>query len=187
VICHGIPDSRVLQDGDICNLDVTVYINGVHGDTNATFPVGKISDVDKELIRITEECTWYGIEAVKPGVALNEVGRAIENHAKKHKYGVVRAFIGHGIGENFHTDIQVMHYYDPRNNMVLREGMTFTIEPMITLGTWQHKMWDDDWTAVTADGRRTAQFEHTLVVTADGCEVLTGGEGAVSPTAPWSR
>jgi methionyl aminopeptidase len=101
--------------------------------------------------------------------------------------GVVRAFIGHGIGENFHTDIQVLHYYDPRNTMVIREGMTFTIEPMITLGTWQHKMWDDDWTAVTADGSRTAQFEHTILVTADGVDVLTGGPGAVSPSAPWRR
>lgn len=187
VICHGIPDSRVLQDGDICNLDVTVYIDGVHGDTNATFPVGTISEEDAALIRVTEECMWHGIEVVKPGVAINEIGRAIEVHAKKHKYGVVRAFIGHGIGENFHTDIQVLHYYDPRNNMILHEGMTFTIEPMITLGSWQHKMWDDDWTAVTADGKRTAQFEHTLVVTADGFEVLTGGDGAASPRAPWLR
>ncbi len=187
VICHGIPDSRVLQDSDICNLDVTVYIDGVHGDTNATFPVGTISEEDVALIRVTEECMWHGIDVVKPGVAINEIGRAIETHAKKHKYGVVRAFIGHGIGENFHTDIQVLHYYDPRNNMVLHEGMTFTIEPMITLGSWQHKMWDDDWTAVTADGKRTAQFEHTLVVTANGYEVLTGGDGAASPCAPWLR
>ena len=188
VICHGIPDNRVLQDGDIVNLDVTIYLNGVHGDTNATFAVGNISDADKNLMKVTEECMWYGIEAVKPGVAINEIGRAIEVHAKKHKYGVVRAFIGHGIGENFHTDIQVLHYYDPRNTMVLREGMTFTIEPMITAsGESRHKMWDDDWTAVTADGSRTAQYEHTLVVTADGYEILTGGNGAVSPSAPWKR
>jgi methionyl aminopeptidase len=132
VICHGIPDNRVLQDGDIIDIDVTIYINGVHGDTNASFSVGTISEEDKNLIKVTEECMWLGIEAVKPGVPLNEIGRAIEVHAKKHKYGVVRAFIGHGIGENFHTDIQVLHYYDPRNTMVLREGMTFTIEPMIT-------------------------------------------------------
>jgi methionyl aminopeptidase len=188
VICHGIPDNRVLQDGDIVNLDVTIYLNGVHGDTNATFAVGNISDEDKNLMKVTEECMWYGIEAVKPGVPLNEIGRAIEVHAKKHKYGVVRAFIGHGIGENFHTDIQVLHYYDPRNTMILREGMTFTIEPMITAsGESRHKMWDDDWTAVTADGSRTAQYEHTLVVTADGYEILTGGSGAVSPTPPWKR
>ena len=188
VICHGIPDSRVLEDGDIVNLDVTIYINGVHGDTNATFCVGNVSDEDKNLIKVTEECMWHGIEAVKPGVMINEIGRAIEVHAKKHKMGVVRAFIGHGIGENFHTDIQVLHYYDPRNTMIIREGMTFTVEPMITLGGgWQHTMWDDDWTAVTKDGSRTAQFEHTLLVTADGVDILTGGPGSVSPSAPWRR
>ena len=188
VICHGIPDSRVLEDGDIINLDVTIYINGVHGDTNATFCVGEVSDEDKRLIRVTEECMWRGIEAVKPGVMINEVGRAIEVHAKQNKMGVVRAFIGHGIGENFHTDIQVLHYYDPRNTMIIREGMTFTIEPMITLGGgWQHTMWDDDWTAVTKDGSRTAQFEHTILVTADGVDILTGGPGSVSPSAPWRR
>jgi methionyl aminopeptidase len=188
VICHGIPDSRVLEDGDVINLDVTIYLNGVHGDTNATFAVGNISQEDKDLIRVTEECMWHGIEVVKPGVSINEIGRAIEVHAKKHKYGVVRAFIGHGIGENFHTDIQVLHYYDPRATMILREGMTFTIEPMITAsGEFRHKMWDDDWTAVTSDGSRTAQFEHTMVVTADGVDVLTAGPGAVSPSAPWNR
>jgi methionyl aminopeptidase len=188
VICHGIPDSRVLENGDVINLDVTIYLNGVHGDTNATFAVGDISQQDKDLMAVTEECMWHGIEVVKPGVMINEIGRAIEVHAKKHKYGVVRAFIGHGIGENFHTDIQVLHYYDPRNTMILREGMTFTIEPMITAsGESRHKMWDDDWTAVTADGSRTAQYEHTMVVTKDGVEVLTGGAGAVSPSAPWNR
>lgn len=188
VICHGIPDSRVLEDGDIINLDVTIYVNGVHGDTNATFCVGNVSDEDKKLIRVTEECLWHGIEAVRPGVMINEIGRAIEIHAKQHRMGVVRAFIGHGIGENFHTDIQVLHYYDPRNTMIIREGMTFTIEPMITLsGGWQHTMWDDDWTAVTKDGSRTAQFEHTLLVTADGVDILTGGPNAVSPSAPWRR
>ncbi len=187
VICHGIPDSRVLQDGDIVNLDVTAYVNGVHGDTNATFAVGTISQEDQDLIRITEECLWKGIEAVAPGQPLSDIGRAIETHAKKHHLGVVRAFIGHGIGENFHTDIQVLHYYDARNNMILRPGMTFTIEPMITLGTWQHRTWDDDWTAVTTDGKRTAQFEHMLLVTDSGVEVFTGGDGAVSPCAPWLR
>ena len=188
VICHGIPDSRVLEDGDIIDIDVTIYLNGVHGDTNASFAVGTISEEDKKLIKVTEECMWLGIEAVRPGVALNEIGRAIETHARKHKFGVVRAFIGHGIGENFHTDIQVLHYFDPRNTMILREGMTFTIEPMITAsGETRHKMWDDDWTAVTSDGSRTAQFEHTMVVTADGVDVLTAGAGAVSPSAPWNR
>jgi len=187
VICHGIPDSRVLLDGDIINLDVTCYIGGVHGDTNATFAVGEIGAESKQLIQVTEECIWRGIEAVAAGRPLSDIGRAIESRAKQDKLGVVRAFIGHGIGEQFHTDIQVLHYYDSHNNTIMRPGMTFTIEPMITLGTWQHKMWNDDWTAVTADGKRTAQFEHTILVTGAGCDVLTGGAGAVSPSAPWSR
>ena len=187
VICHGIPDSRVLCDGDILNIDVTAYIGGVHGDTNATFFVGDVDPGSRHLVQVTEECTWYGIEAVVPGRPLSDIGRAIEAHARKHKYGVVKAFIGHGIGEQFHTDVQVLHYYDPRANMIMRPGMTFTIEPMITMGTWQHKMaFDDDWTAVTADGKRTAQFEHTCLVTDDGVEVLTA-PGAVSPCAPWRR
>ncbi|MFT3852326.1 MAG: type I methionyl aminopeptidase [Ilumatobacteraceae bacterium] len=187
VICHGIPDSRPLQDGDIVNLDVTTYIGGVHGDTNATFLVGTVDPVSQDLVKVTEECMWHGIEAVVPGRPLSDIGRAIENHAKKHRYGVVRAFIGHGIGELFHGDIQVLHYYDERASMIMRPGMTFTIEPMITLGTWQHKMvFDDDWTAVTADGKRTAQFEHTILVTDDGFDVLTA-PGAASPSAPWTR
>jgi methionyl aminopeptidase len=186
VICHGIPDSRVLLNGDILNLDVTAYIGGVHGDTNATFYVGDVDPVSRRLTEVTEECMWHGIEAVVPGRPLSDIGKAIEQHAKQHRYGVVRAFIGHGIGEQFHTDVQVFHYYEPRANMIMRPGMTFTIEPMITLGTWQHKMWDDDWTAVTADGKRTAQFEHTILVTDDGCDVLTA-PGAVSPSAPWTR
>jgi len=187
VICHGIPDSRVLEDGDIVNLDVTCFVGGVHGDTNATFAVGSIDDASRHLIAVTEECTWLGIEAVVPGRPLSDIGRAIEDRAKKESMGVVRSFIGHGIGEQFHTDVQVLHYFDPRNSMVMRPGMTFTIEPMITLGSWQHRMWDDDWTAVTIDGSRTAQFEHTVLVTDDGVEVLTGGNGAVSGRAPWER
>ncbi len=186
VICHGIPDSTVLRNGDIINLDVTCYLDGVHGDTNATFFVGDVDDTNRKLVRVTEECMWKGIGAVKPDRPLSDIGRAIEDHAHKHKYGVVRSFIGHGIGEQFHTDIQVLHYYDARNNMIMKPGMVFTIEPMITLGTWQHKMWDDDWTAVTADGKRTAQFEHTVLVTDDGVDVLTAGDRAVSPRAPTS-
>jgi methionyl aminopeptidase len=187
VICHGIPDSRELQDGDICNIDVTGWIGGVHGDTNATFFVGDVDPESRQLVQVTEECTWYGIEAVKPGRPISDIGRAIEDHAKRHRYGVVRAFVGHGIGEQFHTDIQVLHYYDPRANVIMRPGMTFTIEPMITLGTVNYKIWDDDWTAVTSDGKRTAQFEHTILVTDDGYDVLTGGPGAASPSAPWNR
>jgi len=187
VICHGIPDSRVLEAGDIINLDVTCFYKGVHGDTNATFAVGEIDAESRRLIDVTEECMWRGIEAVVPGRPLSDIGKAIEVRAKQDKLGVVRAFIGHGIGEQFHTDIQVLHYYDPRNNTVMRPGMTFTIEPMITIGSWQHRMWDDEWTAVTADGKRTAQFEHTVLVTDSGFEVLTGGSGAASPFAPWAR
>ena len=187
VICHGIPDSRVIRDGDIMNLDVTGFIGGVHGDTNATFLIGEVSEENRRLVRVTEECMWLGIEAVRPGKPLSDIGRAIEDHAKAHNYGVVRAFIGHGIGEQFHTDIQVLHYYDSRSTTVMRPGMVFTIEPMITLGSWQHRMWDDGWTAVTSDGRWTAQFEHTILVTDDGAEVLTGGDGAVSGRNPMSR
>jgi methionyl aminopeptidase len=187
VICHGIPDSRVIRDGDIMNLDVTGFIGGVHGDTNATFLIGEVSEENRRLVRVTEECMWLGIEAVRPGKPLSDIGRAIEDHAKAHAYGVVRAFIGHGIGEQFHTDIQVLHYYDSRATTIMRPGMVFTIEPMITLGSWQHRMWDDGWTAVTSDGRWTAQFEHTILVTDDGAEVLTGGDGAVSGRNPMSR
>ena len=187
VICHGIPDSRPLQDGDIVNLDVTAYVHRVHGDTNATFLVGDVDPASRMLVQVAEECMWHGIEAVRPGQPLSDIGKAIETHAKKHRMGVVRAFIGHGIGEQFHTDIQVLHYYDERASMIMRPGMTFTIEPMITLGGWQHRMvFDDDWTAVTADGKRTAQFEHTVLVTDDGVEVLTA-PGSVSPSAPWRR
>jgi len=187
VICHGIPDSRVLLNGDIVNIDVTVYIGGVHGDTNATFFVGDIDAASRDLVNATEECMWHGIEAVVPGRPLSDIGRAIENHAKKHHLGVVRSFIGHGIGEQFHTDVQVLHYYDERSSMIMRPGMTFTIEPMITIGSHQHRMvFDDDWTAVTADGKRTAQFEHTCLVTDTGVEVLTAPHAA-SPSAPWNR
>jgi methionyl aminopeptidase len=187
VICHGIPDSRPLVDGDICNIDVTGYIGGVHGDTNATFFVGDVDDESRQLVKVTEECMWHGIEAVRPGRPLSDIGRAIEDHARRHRYGVVRAFVGHGIGEQFHTDIQVLHYYDSRATTIMRPGMTFTIEPMITLGSVNYRVWDDDWTAVTADGKRTAQFEHTILVTDEGADVLTGGEGAASPSAPWNR
>jgi len=187
VICHGIPDSRVLLDGDICNIDVTGYIGGVHGDTNATFFVGDVDPESRQLVQVTEEATWRGIEAVKPGRPLSDIGRAIEDVAKQYRYGVVRAFVGHGIGEQFHTDIQVLHYYDSRASTIMRPGMTFTIEPMITLGTVNYKIWDDDWTAVTSDGKRTAQFEHTILVTDDGYEVLTGGPEAASPSPPWTR
>jgi methionyl aminopeptidase len=173
VICHGIPDDRELADGDIVNLDVTIFLDGVHGDTNATFLVGNVDDESRRLVEVTRECLDLGIAAVKPGRPLSDIGRAIQSHAEAHGYGVVRAFVGHGIGEQFHTDLHIAHYYDPRNDTIIEPNMTFTIEPMITLGEWQHRLWDDGWTAVTTDLRRTAQFEHTILVTDDGAEVLT--------------
>jgi len=173
VICHGIPDDRALVDGDIVNLDVTIYLDGVHGDTNATFPVGQIDEASARLIAVTHDCLDRGIAAVKPGRPIRDIGRAIQAHAEGQGYGVVRAFVGHGIGEQFHTDLQVPHYDDPRASTVIEPGMTFTIEPMITMGAWQHQLWGDGWTAVTVDRQRTAQFEHTLLVTDDGAEILT--------------
>jgi methionyl aminopeptidase len=173
VICHGIPDDRALIDGDIVNLDVTIYLDGVHGDTNATFPVGQIDDASADLVRVTRECLDRGIAAVQPGRPVRQIGRAIQSHAEGLGYGVVRAFFGHGIAEQFHTDLQIPHYDDPRATTIIEPGMTFTIEPMITMGAWQHELWDDDWTAVTVDRKRTAQFEHTLLVTDGGAEILT--------------
>jgi methionyl aminopeptidase len=173
VICHGIPDDRPLRDGDIVNLDVTIWLDGVHGDTNATYCVGNVDDASKRLIDVTRQCLDRGIAAVAPGRPFSDIGRAIETHAVANGYEVVRAFVGHGIGEQFHTDLQIPHYYEPRMNTIMEPGMVFTIEPMISMGTGQHKIWDDDWTAVTADGSRTAQFEHTIVVTGTGVEILT--------------
>ena len=173
VICHGIPDDRALIDGDIVNLDVTIFLDGVHGDTNATFPVGTIDPASADLIRVTRECLDLGIATVKPGRQIREIGRAIQAHAEGHGYGVVRAFVGHGIADQFHTDLQIPHYDDPRATTVIEPGMTFTIEPMITMGAFQHELWPDRWTAVTSDRRRTAQFEHTLLVTDDGVDILT--------------
>ena len=173
VICHGIPDSRALVDGDIVNLDVTVYHDGVHGDTNATFLVGDVDDASRHLVRETRAAMYAGIAAVRPGALVNEIGRAIETHADASGLGVVREFIGHGIGEQFHGGLQILHYYDPRADTVIETGMTFTIEPMITLGSPELHLWDDGWTAVTNDGSRSAQFEHTMVVTDDGAELLT--------------
>lgn len=173
VICHGIPDDRALIDGDIINLDVTLFKEGVHGDTNCTFFVGEVDDLSQRLVRVTRECLERGIEAAKPGNPINEIGRAIQAHAEMNDMAVVRDFVGHGIGEQFHTDLQICHYYHPRLTDVIEPGMTFTIEPMIAVGTWRARMWNDGWTAVTADGGRTAQFEHTLLITDDGAEILT--------------
>jgi len=173
VICHGIPDDRALVEGDIVNLDVTIYLDGVHGDCNATFAVGEIDDASRRLITVTRECLEQAIAQVGPGRRFNLIGKAIEDHAHANKFGVVRDFVGHGIGEQFHTDLQIPHYYEPRLTTLMETGMTFTIEPMITAGDWRARVWDDGWTAVTADGSRTAQFEHTVLVTEDGVDVLT--------------
>jgi methionyl aminopeptidase len=173
VICHGIPDDRALVDGDIVNLDVTIYREGVHGDTNATFLVGNVDPESRRLVRVTRESLERGIEAVRPGRPFSDIGRAIQTHAEAEGFGVVRAFVGHGIGEQFHTDLHIPHYYEPRLTLPMEPGMTFTIEPMITMGSWDHRLWDDGWTAVTKDLRRTAQYEHTILVTDTGAEVLT--------------
>jgi methionyl aminopeptidase len=173
VICHGIPDSTVICDGDIVNIDITAFIGGVHGDTNATFLAGTVSDEARLLVERTREATARGIKAVAPGRPLNAVGRVIESYAKRFGYGVVREFTGHGIGEVFHSGLYVPHYDSPALTTVMEPGMTFTIEPMITLGTRTWDMWADGWTVVTKDLRWTAQFEHTILVTETGHEILT--------------
>ena len=173
VICHGIPDTTVLEDGDIINVDVTAFINGVHGDTDATFCVGNVSEENRLLVERTHEAMMRGIKAVAPGRRLNAVGRVIEAYAKRFGYGVVRDFTGHGINETFHSGLYVPHYDKPDLETIMEPGMTFTIEPMITLGTHKYEMWRDGWTVVTKDRRWTAQFEHTIVVTDDGYEILT--------------
>jgi methionyl aminopeptidase len=173
VICHGIPDSRPLEDGDIVNLDITVYLEGMHGDCSATFLVGQVDQPGQTLVRVARECLERGIAAVKPGRPVSDIGAAIEPWATRHGLGVVRDYCGHGIGESFHTSLQIPHHVDGRARRAMEPGMTFTIEPMVTEGDWRAALWPDGWTAVTADGRRSAQFEHTLVVTASGAEVLT--------------
>lgn len=173
VICHGIPDSTVIEDGDIVNVDVTAYIGGVHGDTNATFLAGDVSEEVRLLVERTRQATERGIRAVRPGRQLNVIGRVIESYAKRFGYGVVRDFTGHGIGRSFHSGLVVLHYDEPSVELVLEPGMTFTIEPMITLGGIDYDIWRDGWTVTTKDKSWTAQFEHTVLVTSDGVEVLT--------------
>jgi methionyl aminopeptidase len=173
VICHGIPDSRVIEDGDIVNIDITAYLDGVHGDTNATFLAGDVDEESRLLVERTEESLRRAIKAVKPGRRMNVIGRVIESYAKRFGYGVVRDFTGHGIGTAFHSGLIVPHYDSPYYDTMIEKGMTFTIEPMLCLGTYEWDMWADDWTVVTKDKKRSAQFEHTLLVTDDGAEVLT--------------
>lgn len=173
VICHGIPDTTVISDGDIVNIDVTGFVGGVHGDTNATFLAGDVDEESRLLVERTREALARAIKAVRPGRELNVVGRVIESYAKRFGYGVVRDFTGHGIGHSFHSGLVVLHYDAPDVHTVLETGMTFTIEPMITLGSVDYDIWSDGWTVVTKDRARTAQFEHTILVTADGAEILT--------------
>ena len=173
VICHGIPDDTVIADGDIVNIDITGFIGGVHGDTNATFLAGEVDEESRLLVERTHEAMMRGIRAVAPGRPLNAIGRVIESYARRFGYGVVRDFTGHGIGTTFHSGLMVPHFDDPDTAAIMEQGMTFTIEPMLTLGSIAYEVWPDGWTAVTRDRQRTAQFEHTLLVTADGSEILT--------------
>ena len=173
VICHGIPDDTVVADGDIVNIDITAFIGGVHGDTNATFLAGDVDEESRLLVERTHQATMRGIKAVVPGRALNVIGRVIESYARRFGYGVVRDFTGHGIGRTFHSGLIVPHFDDPDADTMMEPGMTFTIEPMLTLGTIDYEVWPDGWTAVTKDHRRTAQFEHTVLVTDSGHEILT--------------
>jgi methionyl aminopeptidase len=178
VICHGIPDSTVLRDGDIVNVDITAFLTvdgiGVHGDTDATFCVGEVDEESRLLVERTQLAMLRGIKAIAPGRQINVIGRVIEAYAKRFGYGVVRDFTGHGIGTAFHSGLVIPHYdAAPHHDAVMQPGMTFTVEPMLTLGTYDWTMWDDGWTVVTKDHRRSAQFEHTILVTDTGAEILT--------------
>lgn len=182
VICHGIPDDRPLRNGDIVNLDITVFGEGVHGDTSATFPVGVVDEASARLMQAALESLWAGIAAIRPGRPISDIGRAIEAVAADYGYGVVRAFGGHGIGRSFHTGLHIPHHYEPRASRVMRPGMVFTVEPMLSAGSVEPEIWDDGWTAVTRDRSRSAQYEHTVVVTEEGAEVLTPSRSL--PAAP---
>lgn len=173
VICHGIPDLRPLEDGDLCNVDVTVYHRGFHGDLNETFFVGNVAEHHKNLVKVTFESLMKAIDIVKPGERYREIGNVIEKHVRSHGFSVVRSYCGHGIHRLFHTAPNVPHYAKNNAVGVMKAGHCFTIEPMISEGTWRDCQWPDDWTAVTQDGKFSAQFEQTLLVTETGCEILT--------------
>ena len=179
VICHGIPDARRLEDGDIVNIDITAYIGGVHGDTDATYLCGDVDEESRLLVERTHTAMMRGIRAAVPGRPFNVIGRVIESYAKRFGYGVVRDFTGHGIGTAFHSGLVVPHYdAAPAYGRLIEPGMTFTVEPMLNLGTPDWEMWDDGWTVVTKDRRRSAQFEHTILITDSGPEILTQGDAA---------
>ena len=174
VICHGIPnEKKILKDGDILNIDVTVIKNGWHGDTSKMFLVGKCAPHNERLVKVTQECLYKGIEVVKPGAHLGDIGHAIQTHAEKNYYSVVEDYCGHGIGSVYHEEPQILHYGNKGEGLELKEGMCFTIEPMINQGTKSTKTLKDGWTVETKDGRNSAQWEHTLTVTKNGCEILT--------------
>ena len=173
VICHGIPDDTVLEDGDLVNVDITAFIDGVHGDNNATVLVGQGTKELEDLVTRTHEAMMRGIRAAIPGREVNVIGRSIEAYAKRFGYGVVQDFTGHGVGTSFHTGLIIPHYDAPEYNTLIEPGMVFTVEPMINLGTHEWDMWADTWTVVTKDRRISAQFEHTILITEDGPEILT--------------
>jgi methionyl aminopeptidase len=173
VVCHGIPNEKPLKDGDVLNIDVTVIKDGYHGDTSKMYMVGKVSEWAEKLARITQECMYKGIELVRPGVRLGDIGEVIQKHAEKNGYSVVREYCGHGIGAVFHEEPQVLHYGRAGTGMELKEGMTFTIEPMINQGRAETRLLGDGWTAITKDRKLSAQWEHTILVTATGYEILT--------------
>ncbi len=181
-VCHGVPGDKVLKNGDVVNLDITVIKDGWHGDTSRMFMVGEVSIQARRLIQITYESMWVGIAQVKPGATLGDIGAAIQKHAEGHGYSVVREFCGHGIGNKFHEDPQVLHYGKPGTGMKLQPGMTFTIEPMINAGKKDIRQLGDGWTIVTKDHSLSAQWEHTVLVTGNGFEVLTVSAG--TPAAP---
>ena len=173
VICHGIPDDTILEEGDLVNVDITAFLSGVHGDNNATVIVGDGPQEIVDLVSRTHEAMLRGIKAALPGREVNIIGRSIEAYAKRFGYGVVQDFTGHGVGTSFHTGLIIPHYDAPEYNTVIEPGMIFTVEPMINLGTHEWEMWSDDWTVVTKDRKHTAQFEHTILITESGPEILT--------------
>jgi len=181
VICHGIPGAKKLKKGDIINIDVTVIKDGYHGDNSRMYYVGKPSILANRLSEVSKEAMLIGIRMVKPGVHLGDIGHAIQKHAEEANFSVVREYCGHGIGRVFHEEPQVLHYGRPGTGMVLKQGMTFTIEPMINAGRKETKLLSDDWTVVTRDHSLSAQWEHTILVTANGYEVLTDSSNAVLP------
>jgi methionyl aminopeptidase len=173
VVCHGIPDDTVLAEGDLVNIDISAFVDGVHGDTNGTVLVGNAPEELQLLVERTKEAMMRGIRAALPGRQVNIVGRAIEAYAKRFGYGVVREFTGHGVGTSFHTGLIIPHYDDPEYDTVIEPGMVFTVEPMLTLGSADWDMWEDGWTVTTKDKKFTAQFEHTILINEDGPEILT--------------